>query len=235
MELVTALPLRLTTTDNTATFTPQTSKGGQQAIAQTNIVVSGNKGQVLDNAIVRFDGGQQLGKFSFREGSTKVYIPQDGKNYAVVNAERAGEMPVSFKAEENGSYSLSFTSQEVNFSYLHLIDNMTGNDVDLLQTPSYSFYARTTDYANRFKLVFSAKDASTDSASDETFAFISNGNIIITDANANATLQIVDMTGRVIVCRDAKSCVSTSEMTPGMYVLRLINGDDVKTQKIVIP
>ena len=31
---------------------------------------------------------------------------------------------------------------------------MTGNDIDLLSTPSYSFEARTTDYENRFKLVF---------------------------------------------------------------------------------
>jgi hypothetical protein len=28
--------------------------------------------------------------------------------------------------------------------------------------------------------------------------------------------------------------VSTSGMVPGVYVLRLINGDNVKTQKIVI-
>ena len=99
---------------------------------------------------------------------------------------------------------------------------------------SYTFYAKTTDYASRFKLVFSANDASTGSASDGTFAFISDGNIIITDADADAILQIVDVTGRVIVCRDGVHTVSTDGMTPGVYVLRLINGDDVKTQKIVV-
>ena len=46
--------------------------------------------------------------------------------------------------------------EEVEFSYLHLIDNLTGNDVDLLATPSYSFEAKTTDYDLRFKLVFKA-------------------------------------------------------------------------------
>ena len=29
-------------------------------------------------------------------------------------------------------------------------------------------------------------------------------------------------------------CVPTSGMTAGVYVLRLINGNDVKTQKIVV-
>jgi hypothetical protein len=47
-------------------------------------------------------------------------------------------------------------------------------------------------------------------------------------------LQIVDVTGRIVVQGDAINRVSTSGMTAGMYVLRLINGSEVKTQKIVI-
>ena len=82
--------------------------------------------------------------------------------------------------------------------------------------------------------MFSTNNASTGSASDETFAFISNGNIIITDADADGMLQVIDVTGRIIVQGDAIHCVSTSGMTSGVYVLRLINGNDVRTQKIVI-
>ena len=65
---------------------------------------------------------------------------------------------------------------------------------------------------------------------NEAFAFISNGNIIV---NGEGTLQVIDVTGRILVSRDAARHVSTSGMTPGVYVLRLINGDDVKTQKMV--
>ena len=44
------------------------------------------------------------------------------------------------------------------------------------------------------------------------------------------------MTGRVIVCKDTTnvSAISTNGMVPGVYLLRLIDGNDVKTQKIVI-
>jgi len=54
--------------------------------------------------------------------------------------------------------------------------------------------------------------------------------------DGEGTLQVVDMMGRVVVCRDASnaSAISTSGMAPGVYVLRLINGDNVKTQKTVI-
>ena len=37
---------------------------------------------------------------------------------------------------------------------LHLIDNLTGKDINLLETPEYSFDAKATDNASRFKLVF---------------------------------------------------------------------------------
>lgn len=118
----------------------------------------------LDNVIIRFDEGQTMGKLSFREGSSKVYIPVEGKDYAVFNAGQSGEIPVSFEAETNGTYTLSFNTEGVAFSYLHLIDNLTGTDVDLLalrqaQEPaSYTFEAQSTDDARRFKLAFSLVD-----------------------------------------------------------------------------
>ena len=40
--------------------------------------------------------------------------------------------------------------------------------------------------------------------------------------------------GRIVVSTDVARNVSTSEMTPGVYALRLINGNNVRTQKIVI-
>ena len=171
----------------------------------------------------------------------------DGKDYAVVSVGRdapwhvstttgVNELPVNFKAERNGTYTLIFSSENVAFRYLHLIDNMTGADVDMLQTPQYTFEARTTDYAYRFKLVFSICE---DANGDNAFAFINNGNIVITDIVGDAgtaSLQVIDVMGRVIVSRkgDAINRVSTRGMTAGVYVLRLIYENDIRTQKIVI-
>ena len=200
----------------------------------------------IDNAIVRFGEGEQLGKFHFGNPSANISIPQGGKEYAVANVNvgtdvarnvSTNEIPVNFKASKNGEYTLSVNPENVEFDYLHLIDNLTGSDVDLLalrqaQGPaSYTFTAKTTDYASRFRLVFSASGDACEPSGN--FAFISNGNIIV---NGEGTLQVIDMMGRVTVCRDAShaSAISTSGMTPGMYVLRLIKGETVRTQKIVI-
>ena len=97
--------------------------------------------------------------------------------------------------------------------------------------PAYTFFAKTTDYESRFKLVFCAKVPELVEGPNQPFAFISNGNIIV---NGTGTVQVIDVMGRILVCRDAIHRVSTAGMAPGVYVLRLIDGDDVKVQKMVI-
>ena len=190
----------------------------------------------LDKTIVSFNEGDLLGKFYFGEQNANLYIPQNGKEYAIAFSKGQSEIPLNFKANENGIYTILINPEGVELAYLHLIDNMTGADVDLLQNPSYNFNAKTTDYESRFKLVFASvcEDADSDSDSDADFAFISDGNLII---NGEGMLQVIDMQGRVIRNVGLSQRVSRTTvvgMTPGVYMLRLVNGEKVRTQKIVV-
>lgn len=221
----------------TVTFT---RTAPQNAANQGNIQISvaqvDMRGSVThDKAIVSFNPVDQLDKFIFNESTAKVYIPRGGKDYAIfAHADKIGEIPVNFKAARNGEYTINVNINGKEFDYLHLIDNLTGADVDLLVEPSYTFEANMNDYASRFRLVFSVSGEADDS--DAPFAYINNGNIVIVGAEAGATLQMVDVLGRVLVCRDTShtSAISTSNMVPGVYVLRLIEGEKERTQKIVI-
>ena len=217
-----------TTEATTLTFSTESSTGKDAKLAMN--VNKDNK--QLDNAIIVFGGNQRLSKLNFRPNSSKLYMPVEGKDYAVASAENQGEMPVYFKAEDNGTYTLSFNAQEVEFSYLHLIDNLTGNEVDLLENPSYSFDARTTDYASRFKLVFATGNSN---GSENNFGFISDGNLMILGIEGEATLQVIDVTGRILSTETFSGNYNkaVNEAT-GIYMLRLIQGSDVRTQKIVI-
>jgi hypothetical protein len=216
------------------------NRGLQIALAQANT----RSNAMLDNAIVSFNEGSQLGKFYFGTQSANIYIPQNGKDYAIAYSKGQGEMPLNFKANENGQYTITMHSKGVEMAYLHLIDNMTGNDVDLLapnggdaihRVSTYTFEAKTTDYESRFRLVFACGDTGDN---DAPFAYLSNGEIVITGVadTSDVSLQVIDMQGRVLVCRDAQraSTISTTGMVPGVYVLRLIDGNNVRTQKMVI-
>ena len=192
-----------------------------------NMTVTEGRGSV-DQARIRFGEGYNLGKMNFRNNSS-LYIPQNGNDYAVVYSEGQGEMPVNFKAEKNGTYTLSFSNENVEFGYLHLIDNMTGADIDLIETPSYSFNANITDYASRFKLVFA-----TGNNSNDNFAFYSNGNIVVNN-NGEAILNIVDVLGRTISSQTINGSENVSiNAKAGVYTLQLIQGEKVMTQKIVV-
>jgi hypothetical protein len=210
------------------------SIGNHGNIEMTLAQQATNRGNAttLDNAIVSFNEGSQLGKFYFGTQNANLYIPQGNEEYAIVSSEGQGEMPVNFRANENGTYTLTVNAENVEMNYLHLIDNMTGADTDLLQTPSYTFEANTKDYESRFRLVFSAANGNEDD-NEAPFAYF-NGSEWMVYANANATLQVVDMMGRVIVSQSATNHISTNGMAQGVYVLRLLNGETVRTQKIVV-
>ena len=212
--------------EETLTFTTE-----DPANPGKNVVlnVSDNHG-LVDRAIVRFGGSRQLPKFQLNPNSTKLYIPMDDNDYAVVRSEEVGEMPVNFKAENDGSYTISIENENVEFAYLHLLDNMTNTDVDLLETPNYSFNARMNDNANRFKLVFATGTLSV----SDNFAFFNNGSLVINN-EGEATMQVIDINGRVLSSETINGNANVNvDAAAGVYMIRLVNGNNVKVQKIVV-
>ena len=215
--------------DNKAIFTTEEPTASGEKLVMN---VSRNRG-IIDRAMIRFGEGHQMPKAMLNEDDTKIYIPQANNDYAVVRSDNEGEMPINFKAASNGTYTISIDADNVEMAYLHLFDNMTGADVDLLQTPSYTFEATTRDYASRFRLVFSA-DGNGASTGSATFAYF-NGNEWVVSNEGDAQLHVIDMTGRIVSTETINGNATVKvNAVPGVYMLRLVNGDDIKTQKVII-
>ena len=211
-----------TSEEEQVTFTttaPDNSKGAALAI---NI----NEGRgLVDRAVINFSEGRTMPKFMLDENHTHLYIPQDGRDFAVVNSNAQGSMPVNFKVEKTGTYTLSVNAENVNFGYLHLFDNITGTDVDLLANPNYEFMGSVRDDENRFTLMFNATN-------DDIFAYQNGDNIFV---NGNGTLQVFDVMGRFVTSMQVNGtkCFSAEPFSNAVYVFRMI-GNEVKTQKIVV-
>ena len=211
------------------------SNGNNQCL---DLVVFQDK-STLDRARVRMGEGTNMEKFSLDGNeSTQLAFWHDGQEYAVayMGTDTASELLINFKVAKNGTYSIGIETNSLDVDYLHLIDNMTGANIDLLQQTKYTFAAKTTDYASRFRLVFSnCEDTIGGNDDDGAFAYISNGEIVVVGDAGTASLQVVDMTGRVVVSVGGHTrCVPTTGIPAGVYVLRLIDGHNVRTQKIVI-
>ena len=188
-------------------------------------------GVLLDRVFMKAGKGENCSKLSLSQYAPIIYVPEDGKEYAIAYREGANMMPLCFTTAKDDVFTLEFDTRGFSGSYLHLIDNATGADIDLLRMPTYTFNSAEAHYAARFKIVF-AEEASNDIA--DSFAFISNDELII---DGTGTLQVFDVLGRMLISKDLLSLtshLSTLTFKPGVYVLRLCNGKDVKTQKIVI-
>ena len=211
----------------TFTSSSKNVKGNRDDDASLVINLSkGNNGSVIDRAIVRFDSDRTMTKLQIFDGSTKLYIPQDGKDYAIVGSERQGEMPLNFKAKEMGKYTIAVeTCRGASVQNVKLIDKSEDVVVDLTETSSYTFVGSPTDRHDRFVIVFSP---STGSGAD-IFAYQSGNDIIIT---GEGELRVFDVMGRMIATQyiNGVGTWRAASVQTSVYILKL----NEKTQKILI-
>ena len=224
--------VKATDTDQTVTFSKANSAKGANSKDCFDLVITQGKANI-DRARVRFGEGIGMEKYTLDgDKGSKIALWQEGQDFAVAYTNGQDEMPINIKANSDGIYTLNIEANQLELDYLHLIDNLTGNDVDLLATPSYTFEATTSDYASRFRLLFAPAEEAIDIS--DNFGFFADGHLHIFN-QGNARLQLIDMTGHIVINRDVASNVSTNELSAGVYVLRLINGNQVKTQKVLVP
>ena len=214
------------------TFNPSRATTNQRS-GSIHIELS-EDGQLIDRLLVKGSEAEPLQKISLNKQRAKLFATRGQQELAIVLCD-GNEQPISFKANKAGEYTLSVRLDDMKVDYLHLIDNLTGANIDLLATPSYTFTAKTTDYTSRFKLVFDKDSVFEDEdGNKETFAFY-NGYTWVISNSGEATLQVIDVTGRVLSSETINGNAEINISQPqGIYMLRLINGDSVMVQKVTV-
>ena len=201
---------------------------------------NGNR-DIVTVELGRPDKGGALKQDAMHSGKGSLWCRYEGEDYALVFTQPGLDAAnIRFACDEDAEFTMTWSTHNGAFSYLHLIDNMTGADIDCLTASEYRFTSRTSDYNSRFRLVFDYTGIDDHEVPEPvegpaTFAYYANGEIHLTSTpDATAQLQIIDMTGRVIVSRDAARHVSTEGLAAGVYVLRLTDGNGTRTQKIIL-
>lgn len=216
--------------DNTMTFSTTEPAKSQGLIF--NLKQNGN---VIDRAIVRLEGDNTLPKIQLNPNHTKLYIPQDDKNYAVTSINRDFEeaLPLNLEVAEDGTYTLSVTSEVDNLEYLTLLDNKTGMQANLLLTPNYQFNASVNDAADRFTVFF--RSTTDTSEQFNPILYRNNGLLTVNGLEGEYELQVVDVLGRILSSTTAYGEYSHDmNLTPGLYTIRLLSADKTYTKKIVV-
>ena len=196
-------------------------------IEQTGYIsIKAGNSEFTDNAFIQIANGNTLRKMTLSDNSSIVYVMNGGKDYAAARIDALeGSMPVCFKANKLGSYTITIEAKDIKTDYLHLIDNFTHEDIDLLLEPSYSFIASNGDNASRFTLVFRAEGSA--GITNDIFAYQNGSDIVV---NGEGELQVFDVMGRLIATQHINGVQTVNVNANGVYIFKL----NEKTQKIVV-
>ena len=196
-----------------------------------NIIATGKFG--TDNVILNFNENETSGfpkLVNFNDRIANVYVRENDTVFAIFNySEVVKEIPLYFDAKEMGSYTLTFDVKG-DYDNLYLLDKMTGEKVNILLENEYSFIANSNDNAERFIIKMDNNQQSTDNSH---FAYVSGEELIIN--NAEGTIQIIDMMGRVVMTEEYHNgSINIGDLDNAAYLIRCINENGVNVQKLVI-
>lgn len=215
---------------NTGTITmTNTTEGGPSSKTQKkNISFTVSNSKYEDAAYALFEEGYGLNKIEhINEDIPMVYIRHDDESFAIATMGEGTRMfDLCFKAKTTGRYTLS-VKPEGEFRYLHLIDRLTGEDIDMLKGQEYSFVASISDNEERFSVLVDENAVS----DNDVFAFQNGDDIIV---SGEGELQIFDVLARMVSRQRINGVTAIRKPDKaGVYILRL-KGSEVKSQKIVV-
>lgn len=162
---------------------------------------------------IKLTDGVSMPLLSFKGRQSNVYLSRNGASYIMLVRDEAETIDLCYRPAD-GPHTLRVTLEDAELDYLHLVDHLTGADIDLLQSPCYSFESSGSDYPTRFQLLFSEHADSSHNFNGVEFV--------------EGKSQILDLTGRVVATD------RNTHLAPGVYIVRTTNGNEVKTEKIVV-
>ena len=206
-----------------------TTLGGSSKDENKAICFNVTNGTYQDVVYAIFKDGEGLNKVEHRNNQAQMlYIRNNGADYAVADIDdETLALDLHFQAKTLGNYTLN-VNVDGDISYLHIIDKITGDDIDLLAEGKYSFIGSPNDISDRFVVKLSPNS---DYIETEFFAWQNGDDIMV---RGEGTLQVFDITGRRISEIRINGVETIRKpYQNGVYILRLL-GNDIKTHKLLV-
>ena len=192
-----------------------------------------------DLAVVEFNRPELGGATKVKgliNANFQISASLDGRRYGLLFVPEGTEkVPLHFQTDEDGTYTLRWSTYNGDFTYLRLVDNITGVNYDMLANDSYTFEATTHDYYSRFYITYACTGLDEDDTLESnSFAFFNGSEWVV---NGKGHLDVIDMTGRVLYATELnndRNGVHLDGLAKGVYLLRVIDNKVVRIQKIVI-
>lgn len=208
-----------------------------------DICTIGFKDVATEEWDMEFDSRKLIGS----EKAPQIWTEVSGEEYSTNFLPHVFDsyvLPLHFQAGVDGNYEFFFEGLESFYlnSYISLEDKLTGNIIDLVLTPFYSFSALTSDASDRFLLHFFGVTNIDEGIVDiNTINIYSNTNYLyinsINDELITGKLMIYNTLGQKVFedrIQNTKYYSSTPELQTGHYVVILITRQQIISKKVFL-
>lgn len=212
------------------------TRGSNDDNTSENISVRVSNNATRDNVVLNFAGSDKAGfpkLNAFNEDAAYLYVVSEEQRYGIFNYDKdVNEVSLSFEAQKMGKYTISVDA-EGEYETIVLVDRQTGIETNML-LEDYSFTATSSSKENtdRFLVRFTFRSDVNEEA--KHFAYQSGDELII---EAEGTVQLFDVTGRMLYIGEVESHgerINVGHLNNAAYILRLVNEEGVKVQKVII-
>lgn len=201
-----------------------------------NIIVEGNGG--TDNAVIVINDGD--GGFekleNINDEISLVFVASGNERYGIYScSEEIDTISIGFDAKSMSEFKLRI-EPEGDFKFIYLIDNSTGDKINMLMEEYYEFVGMPDGNINRFIIVVADNYDIEEIEIRENFAYITNGNLIIEKMKGAGELKIIDITGRLMMTEKVSlgARINVESLSTGIYIIRMMDESGVKTQKMLV-
>ena len=198
-----------------------------------------NDNDMQDLAVIEFNRPKIGGSKKMRainNANFELAAFNNGERYSILFTEKGvRRVPVTFVTNEDGEFTMTWSTLHGQFTQLFLFDNITGVRTDMLSSDHYTFNGSINESAWRFYIEFNnIDDDDDDTESDDFFAWFDGNDWIV---NGKGQLQLFDVMGHVLqsqVISNEQTRLHLNNYAAGLYMLHLSNGKTSKFQKIVV-
>lgn len=199
------------------------------------VSISVSNSSYNDVAYAVFNEGQHgLNKIEHQnEDAQMLYISHEGEHFAIAEMSKETQMfDLNFKAQTMGYYTLTIDYQG-ECDYIHLIDKLANEDVDMLLEDEYRFIGSPSDSEARFVVRLCDNNNGPSIGSGTDVFVYQNGNTVMVDGSG--LLQVYDAMGRMVSSQQITDNhnFSAPQLPTGVYIFKL-TGDTVRTQKVIL-
>lgn len=176
-------------------------------------------------------------------GLLKIYTMSEGKPLAIQSLPSnfmEASVPIGFFAAAEGSYEIAVSDfKSWGSNEIVLIDNQTGQSVNLSREGSYTFHSIEGMDKSRFELKISSTVLSTNLANEMIIDLMKNGVSVKIDGSGTSETQISisDISGRLLAHNRFSSnqfFLQYPLQNDKIYIIRLERDGQVNTKKFVI-